>query len=259
MTTTDAQLLADAREGSAEAMEALLARHEKQVYRFGLRMCGDEEAAREVLQETLLTAFRSLRSFRGEASLSTWLYQIARSFCLRSRRRGSGHEPLEHAGQVPCDTPAADDRAHAGEVAELLQAALLALSTEQREAVVLRDVEGLSVEEAAGVVGLGVPAFKSRLHRARLTMRSHLSALLEGSNAPCPDLVRQLAGAVDEIDQAACLRIDEHLASCARCAGACDDLQRSVSLCRRLPGDAVPAPIRRAIRHALSEAVARPA
>ena len=87
MTRSEAELLDAVRAGQRDALEELLERHEPQIYRFGLRMCGTEDAAREVLQQTLLTAFRGLRSFRGDAALSTWLYQIARSFCIKSRRR----------------------------------------------------------------------------------------------------------------------------------------------------------------------------
>lgn len=96
MGREERELLELARAGDAQALERLLAKHEKQVYRFGLRMCGSEDAAREVLQETLLAAFKHIHSFRGEARLSTWLYQLARSFCLRSRRTRVG-EPTELA------------------------------------------------------------------------------------------------------------------------------------------------------------------
>src|SRR5512138_3354295 len=76
-------LLEKARTGDVRAVDELLALHERQVFRYGLRMCGNEEDARDVLQETLLAAFRNVKDFRGDAQLSTWLYQIARSFCVR--------------------------------------------------------------------------------------------------------------------------------------------------------------------------------
>ncbi|MGZ6080047.1 MAG: RNA polymerase sigma factor [Myxococcaceae bacterium] len=166
MARTDEELLQAARAGDDEALEALLARHEKQVFRFGLRMCGNEEDARDVLQETLLAAFKGMRQFRGDAQLSTWLYQVARSFCTKARRRGAGeparHESLEGpAREVSAPASAPDERAHAREMARVLQEALLALPESQREVVLLRDVEGLSAEEAARVVGIEVPALKS--------------------------------------------------------------------------------------------------
>ena len=253
----DSQLLEGARRGDRAAVEELLGRYEASIYRFGLRMCGNEEAAREVLQETLLAAFRNLPSFRGEASLSTWLYQIARSFCIKERRGEHPTESLDgKAGErlaEPSATP--DAQAHAREIGAALAAAIGALPPEYRETLVLRDVEGLSAEEAAAVVGIEVGALKSRLHRARAQLRSELAALLgesEAGPAPCPELADELgAYAAADIDQAACVRIEDHLSRCARCAGACDTLKRTVSLCRRIPGGEVPAPVRAAVRHAL--------
>ncbi len=253
-------LLEKARTGDSAALDALLSQHERQVFRYGLRMCGNEEDARDVLQETLLAAFRNVKDFRGDAQLSTWLYQIARSFCLRSRRRGAGEpsetEALEkpEAAAVPSPGASPDAQAHAREIGALLQSAILTLSEPHREVLVLRDVEGLSAEEAAQVVGIEVGALKSRLHRARMELRQKVVHLLEheAPGAPCPELADELAAyAAEEIDQAACARIEEHLQRCPRCAGACASLQRTVSLCRQIPGGEVPGPVRAAVRAAL--------
>src|SRR6187397_3584686 len=73
--------------GDRQALEALLERHQAQVYRFGMKMCRDPEDAADVLQDTLLAMARTVRDFRGASSLSTWLYTIARSFCIKRRRR----------------------------------------------------------------------------------------------------------------------------------------------------------------------------
>jgi RNA polymerase sigma-70 factor (ECF subfamily) len=254
---TDSELLEGIRTGDRSAVEELLGRYEPSIYRFGLRMCGNEEAAREVLQETLLAAFRNLPTFRGEASISTWLYQIARSFCIKERRGDRPTEPLEQSAgeRLAESSPTPDAAAHAREIGSALAVAIGALPPEHREALVLRDVEGLSAEEAAAVVGIEVGALKSRLHRARTQLRAELGVLLgdaEVGPAPCPELAQELTGyAAAEIDQAACVRIEDHLARCARCAGACDTLQRTVSLCRRIPGGEVPAPVRAAVRHAI--------
>jgi RNA polymerase sigma-70 factor (ECF subfamily) len=265
MGQTDEELLEAARGGDDEALEALLARHEKKVFRFGLRMCGNEEDARDVLQETLLAAFRGVRQFRGEAQLSTWLYQVARSFCTKARRRGAGepaaHEALEGSAARAVSAPASgpDERAHAREMARVLQEALLALPESQREVVLLRDVEGLSAEEAAQVVGIEVGALKSRLHRARLGMQERIATLLgadAGHPAACPDLARELlTHDEDDLDQAACARLEAHVERCGRCGPACEELKRSVSLCRTLPGDGVPAEVRGRVRAALRAAV----
>lgn len=259
---SDLELLTRAREGDAQATEQLLARHEMRVYRYGLRMCGNEDDARDILQETLIAAFRNLSTFRGDSALSTWLYQIARSFCIKQRRRREG-EPAHHESidaqevrTLASEAPASDNRSHAREVSTLIQAAIRTLQSDQREALVLRDVEGLSAEEAAEVVGIEVGALKSRLHRARMALKLQLAAVLEErtEDLGCPELAQELSEyAASEIDQAACVRIEEHLARCPRCSAACESLKRTVSMCRAIPGGEVPAPVRAAVRQALRQ------
>lgn len=168
----DHGLLTAARAGDRAALDALLARYQPAIYRFGLHMCGDEESAREVLQETLLAAFRHLPGFRGDAALSTWLYQIARSFCIKERR--AAHPAVALDEQLADPALAPDGQTHAHEVGAALVAAIRALPADQREVLVLRDVEGLSAEEAAHVIGIEVGALKSRLHRARSALRERL-------------------------------------------------------------------------------------
>ncbi|MCE9668202.1 sigma-70 family RNA polymerase sigma factor [Myxococcus stipitatus] len=265
-TRTDEQLMEAARAGDEEALNAVLSRHEKQVYRFGLRMCGSEEDAKEVLQETLFTAFRGLHAFRGEAALSTWLYQVARTHCFRLRRRRAGapedFQPLDApaATKVATEEATPDRVSLARQMGAVLQAAILALPEANREVLILRDVEGLTAEEAARVVGIEVRALKSRLHRARAQMREHLATLMgegaQGLNQGCPELAQELSEfAAEDVDQASCARMEDHLTRCPRCRDACDALKRTVSLCRRIPGDEVPAPVRAAVRQALSRAL----
>jgi RNA polymerase sigma-70 factor, ECF subfamily len=257
---TDGELVERAKHGDALAMDQLLARHEQKIYRFGLRMCGNEDDARDVLQETLLSAFRNLGGFRGDARLSTWLYQVARSFCIKQRRRREG-EPAQlesmdvhEVKALATDASQPDVAAHAREVGEVIQAAMSTLPEEQREVLVLRDVEGLSAEDAAEVIGIEVGALKSRLHRARLQLKQSLATVLDAQPADvgCPELQTELSAyAASEIDQAACARIEAHLSGCPRCAAACDSLKRTVSMCRAIPGGEVPAPVRAAVRQAL--------
>lgn len=260
---SDAQLLDQVKAGNSQAMSEILKRHEQRIYRFGLRMCGHEEDARDVLQETLIAAYRNLPQFRGDAQLSTWLYQIARSFCIKQRRRREG-EPAEHddlespqVKQAPAEISPEDARTHAREVGTLIQAAITTLQPDHREALVLRDVEGLSAEEAAQVAGIEVGALKSRLHRARMALKQQLGAVLDESpeSIACPELAQELSAyAASEIDQAACATIEKHLATCPRCTAACDALKRTVSLCRAIPGGEVPSPVKAAVRNALRRA-----
>lgn len=256
MPETDAALVAAAQAGDRGALDELLARYEERIYRFGLRMCGDEESAREVLQETMLAAFRNLPGFRGKAALSTWLYQIARSFCIKERRGVRATTTLDAA--LADQTPTPEAHAHAREIGHALSAAIAELSPEQREVLVLRDVEGLSAEEAAAVIGIEIRALKSRLHRARVALRAKLAGIVATAPEPCPDLAQELTSyAASEIDQATCLKIEDHLASCQRCTGACDALKRTVSMCKSIPGDGVPERVRVAVRTAILDAIAR--
>ncbi|MBI1944829.1 MAG: sigma-70 family RNA polymerase sigma factor [Deltaproteobacteria bacterium] len=260
--TTDDQLLTEARAGKRAALEELLERHEPQIYRFALRMCGAPQTAKDVLQETLLAAFKGLHDFRGEARLSTWLFQVARSFCSKANRRRAGepttHDPLDApaASHVATDASRAPDAvAHAREVGEVLRAALAALPEQQREVIVLKDVQGLPVDEVAAVLGESVAATKSRLHRARLELRGLLQGVLGDAapHAPCPELALELAGyAAGEIDRSTCERMEAHLSRCPRCCEACESLKSTVKLCSSVEGDQVPAPIKAAIRAALA-------
>ncbi|MHB8419940.1 MAG: RNA polymerase sigma factor [Myxococcales bacterium] len=181
--TVDRKLLERARAGDSAALDELLARHQADVYRFGLKLCGDPEDAKDVLQETLLGLARDVRRFRGEASLSTWLYTVARSFCLKKRRRGHFAPREERSLETEVWREAArlassaqgPDEALAAKVAGLaLQRALAALDPTHREVLLLRDVEGLTAPEAARKLGLSPQAVKSRLHRARLALRAQL-------------------------------------------------------------------------------------
>ncbi len=262
--SSDDQLLLQAQAGERAAMEELLERHEPQIYRFALRMCGAQEAARDVLQETLLAAFKGLRDFRGDARLSTWLFQVARSFCIKENRKRAGEPAVHEALDAPAAEELAADAArepdvvaHAREVGAVLKAALAALPEEQREVIVLKDVHGLPVEEVANVVGESVAATKSRLHRARLALRGLLRGVLgdEGQRAPCPELALELAGyAAEEIDRSACERMEAHLARCPSCSAACETLKSTVKLCTSVDDEVVPAPIQAAVRKLLREA-----
>ncbi len=269
ITVTDdpKALLASAQRGDPKAVDSLLALHQQPLYRFGLRMCGNEADARDVLQETLIAALRGLPQFRGDAELSTWLYQLARSFCLKARRRRAG-EPSQFDALEGEEAPdrlvrgraAPEQRAQARELSEAISSALLALPEKYREAVILKDVEGLSAEEAAKVVGVDLAAFKSRLHRGRGELREHLAVLLQPGRAPespCPELAEELEAYVGaELDQAMCVQLEAHLEGCPRCAATCEGLKKSVSLCRRIPGDEVPRPVQQAVRAALLSATA---
>lgn len=182
-TGHDDEVLTAARRGDSAALEALLVRYQPQLYRFGLKMCGNVEDAGDVAQESLISMARSLRDFRGDASVSSWLYTIARRFCTKKRRRSkfapAREEPLDAngraAGEGLADSALNPEQVAANrELAAALTHAINALDPAQRDVLVLRDVEGLTAQDAAKVLGISVEAVKSRLHRARLAVRQDL-------------------------------------------------------------------------------------
>lgn len=175
-STTDAEprLLRRARDGDARAFEALIAPHDRALRRLAYRLLGDAGAMDDALQEAYVKAYRSLRSFAGDAAFGTWLYRIAANAChdeLRRRARPS-HAPVELDERRADPAPGPEREAVArGDLA----VALGALAPELRAAVLLVDAEGFTYEEAG--VALDVPAgtIASRLSRARAALRPALA------------------------------------------------------------------------------------
>jgi RNA polymerase sigma-70 factor (ECF subfamily) len=268
MTEPNDQTLLDAaRSGDRAALERLLTRHQSRVYRFGLKMCRDPEDAKDVLQETLLAVARNVKDFRGASSVSTWLYTIARSFCIKKRRRSKfapEHEesldsgPEGEAAQLADPGRGPDESLAGRQIEAALEQAIGALDPMYREVLLLRDVEGLTAPEVGEVLGLTVEAVKSRLHRARVAVRERVAPLLGVPEpavplaAACPDVVslfsRHLEG---EISTDVCADMERHLAACPRCRSRCDSLQRTLVLCRSSPAPEVPAPVQKGVRDAL--------
>jgi RNA polymerase sigma-70 factor (ECF subfamily) len=263
------ELLERARGGDRAALEALLERFEPQLYRFGMRMCGDPEDARDVLQETMLAAARAIRDFRGASSISTWLYAIARSFCIKARRQGRSAkarpvppEQLATAVDRAAEAPETPEEALATErTRAALEHAIGELEPMYREVLILRDGEGLGASEVAEVLGLSVAAVKSRLHRARRMVRDAMaSAVGEKAEAAdaCPDVIDLYSRYVEgDIDATTCAAMEEHLGGCARCRARCDSLKEALRLCQtEKERDRVPPEVQRAVRRALDELLA---
>ncbi len=157
------------------------------VYGVARRMLGNDVDAEDVTQDVLLQVVRKLDTFRGESGLTTWLYRVTVNAALLHRRRqgrrrerptGTPLEALwaEAENHRSSRTPAApDQRALQRETRELIDRAIARLPLLYREVYVLADVEGLSNADIGKRLGLGVPAVKSRLHRARLMMRETLA------------------------------------------------------------------------------------
>ena len=194
---TDDELVALAAGGDAAAFSELVQRHQDKVYALAFHLLRDSAEAEEVVQDTFLAALEKLGGFRGDAAFSTWLHRVAANAALmriRRRRRapeGPADQPLEellprcdeagHIEPLPYHdwSKRADEQLADREVRLAIEQAVQNLPEDYRIVFLLRDVEGLSSEEMADLLGLSVAAVKSRLHRARLALREKLNPYLE--------------------------------------------------------------------------------
>lgn len=266
-TLQDAELLAAVRSGDKGALEQLLEKHQAQVYRFGMKMCRDPEDAREILQDTLLALARGATDFREASSLSTWLYTVARSFCIKKRRRRKSApqetslEASPEADRVADQSRGPDEVLSGKQVEAALDRAIHQLEPDQREVLVLRDVEGLTAPEVAHVLGISAQAVKSRLHRARLAVRESVAPLLDlppeglAPTGACPDVLTLLSKHLEnEIGPDVCAEMERHLEGCPRCRASCASLKQTLSLCQTAGSEAnVPPGVKSAVQTALKD------
>ena len=177
-----ADLIARARRGDGGAFEALARTEERALYRHAARIVGAGPDAEDVVQDALLSAWRSMSSFEG-TSFRAWLFRIVTNRCLdriRARRRRP-ELPLdppdeEEVGWAEPVAPGPDlvELAASREALEVVEAALRDVPEEQRAALLLRDVEGFAYEEIAVITGVEIGTVKSRIHRGRLAVRNVL-------------------------------------------------------------------------------------
>ena len=186
----DAALVDRARAGEAAAFETLVKRHQAAAFALAYQMVRHREDAQDIAQEAFVRVFRGLRDFQGQAAFKTWLHRIVVNLALDALRRRSRHpgasyddarEPGEEAREEVGTRPDEDpDRAlEAREAGEAIRMALEELPAPQRAALLLREVEGLSYQEIAEVLGCAVGTVMSRLHYARRRLQERLRPLLE--------------------------------------------------------------------------------
>lgn len=188
-TTPDEHLLIERfKQGHPGAMEEIVSRYEEALYNFGLRMCGQKQDAEDIIQDTFLSAFRYLDSFREETSLKNWLYKIAANACFRMRRKKKCEPDYElsledllpgdgAAGQfdIPDWSEDPSDNLLRSELKTVIEEAVHELPPLYRMVFNLRDMEGFSTEETAAIMDITPQAVKTRLHRARLFLRKKIS------------------------------------------------------------------------------------
>jgi RNA polymerase sigma-70 factor (ECF subfamily) len=178
----DAHLLAAFARGDRGAARSLTDRHLPRAYRFALRVLGDRADAEDVAQETMLRLWQQAAHWRpGEARVSTWVYRVTANLCtdrLR-RRRTRGTVDLDAAGDPPDGAPGPEARLHSAARTAALEAALATLPDRQRQAVVLRHIEGLGNPEIAEVLGIGVEAVESLTARGKRALAAALAGRRE--------------------------------------------------------------------------------
>lgn len=159
--------------GDPQAFEEIYQRYAGMVYNLTWRLCGDGDAASDLTQEVFLRVFRHLGKFRGRSSLKTWIYRVAVNHCRSRLGRRRGRElPLPEGGGAMADPGRSpEDRAMARETGRLVADALQKLPRRFRAAVLLRDLEGLTYEEIAVVLGVRLGTVRSRIARGREQLR----------------------------------------------------------------------------------------
>ncbi len=180
--------------GDTEAFEALVLEHQNKVYSLALRMVGNEEDARDMAQEAFIRAFNSLTGFRGDSKFSVWLYRLTSNICidfLRSRAKKRTvsmtwiDEEGEDAGEleIPDETWSPERELERRMTRESVRRGLDSLSPPYREILVLREINGLSYDEIASVLGIEEGTVKSRIFRARKKL---CDFLIKEGNIPVP-------------------------------------------------------------------------
>lgn len=246
---------------SDEALTLLFNEHSGLIYNLGLRLCGSEESAKDLVQETFLRAFRNWHTFEGRSSPATWLYTIAmRAYSRINRRRTDQplrvapiNELLPSESDDISDIPASDDDGPLSEVLrreakEVVYRTIGSLPLPFRMAFILKDIVEFSVKEVAEVLGIKEATVKTRVHRARLLVRKELTKHLpkrkvlpaEYSKEICLSLLHSKQSAMDR-------SVDfplAHAELCSRCCSLFAELDLAHDACIELKQGRIPEHVR---------------
>jgi len=193
MSLRERLLIRRLRDRDEDAFREMVDEYRSRVFTLTLRMLSNREEAEDLAQEVFITVFKSIDSFRGDSKFSTWLYRITANHCKnrikylarrQDRRKAEFDETLHGeatAGVMVAPTKARrpDEQLQGAQMEELLQQAIGSLDEDHRLLIVLRDVEELSYDEICEITSLPVGTVKSRIHRARVTLRKKLAKHME--------------------------------------------------------------------------------
>lgn len=251
--------------GEPEAMEKALALLQETVFSFSMRVCQQREDAEDTMQEVLVKSVPYLSRFKSPKALIVWLYKVAKNRCLMNRRKSrfAPQQELSLEALMP-DRKELETMVQGGvnpeafairsQQARWLREAIQKLPPQYRIVLVLRDMEGLTDEEAAEITGLRAGTVRVRLHRARLFVRRELTkqrqgrgrhvrqvpprAVAAGEPRPgrCKAMFAELSNYLDEqLDDSLCAELEKHLDGCEPCQAFLSSLQTTIEQCRKSP------------------------
>ncbi|MBC7187851.1 MAG: sigma-70 family RNA polymerase sigma factor [Calditrichaeota bacterium] len=186
---SEAELIERAKAGDRVAQAAIVRRYEQMVYNVALRLTGNADEAEGVMQETFLKVLEALPTFRGDAQLGTWIYRIATNYALMQLRKRKvatyslEEYNLDESRDLASFNRSLGDNPEAlvlnSELREVMEKAIEALPPKYKTAFVLKDMEGLSLQQIAEMLNLNVATVKTHIHRARLFLRDRLADYVE--------------------------------------------------------------------------------
>lgn len=247
-------------------MEQALGLLQNTIFSFSMRVCGQRQDAEDTMQEVLLRSFPNLPKFDSPRALAVWLYKVAKTRCLMSRRKSkfAPKETLSLEALMPDRDEVARLYGNADETPESsvlrrenarhLREAVQKLPPEYRLVLVLRDMEGLSDAEVSEITGLRAGTIRVRLHRARLFVRKELAGRKSREAAHrrtsqaeqvahrrtrnCKQMFSELSDYLDEeLDDALCEELEKHMQGCEPCKAFLSSLEQAIEQCRTTPGE----------------------
>ncbi|RMG11158.1 MAG: sigma-70 family RNA polymerase sigma factor [Planctomycetota bacterium] len=188
-TLDDRALVARTQEGEREAFSALVSRYQDRVVNLVYRRLNDREAALDVAQEVFIKAYRGLEGFEGNSQFFTWLFRITMNETVSARRRTARRRPPlsldrgnsdgERLPEPPDSSYEPAAAAERNDETAMIRRAIYELDDDVGQVLVLRDIEGLSYQEIASILGIPVGSVKSRIHRARQVLKDRLAKVIE--------------------------------------------------------------------------------
>lgn len=256
----------------AIAIAALVDRHGPTLHALALRLCGHKADAEDMVQDVFLQAFRKWRTFKGQSDPGTWLYAIAARSCKARMRRKGGVDKRTPAVsqlmpwnettvmQVAAAPEGEENPAERNEAIARVQRAIAALPEHLRVPLVLKEVLGVAVADVGLALGLAANTVKTRLHRARLSLRKTMTAKAASVDAPAPIYEKQicldlLKAKMESMDRGGSARgfAVPQAEVCARCRAVFRELDLVQTACVQMSKGELPASLRASILRAIAE------